>query len=218
MKNQKLQKTIEKLVLNQQLEKAESLLVHYLQENPDDLDGWDRLIVLETIPPFEDYETAAKFAKSALNYHKGNWLYFVLLLFFTDWYLGGLDEELVKKAKEVKNKSNKEISSMISYILAWHEKDEDMNRFKQLLHQAIQEYPNNVSYYADLGKQYLAEGEKELGKQLIQKALMNVQLIYYNDSDIEYDPLDIEHFVNERITGVFITEDSYNTLKDLLHE
>lgn len=217
MKNQKLQKTIEKLVLNRQLEKAESLLVHYLQENPDDLDGWDRLIVLETIPPFEDYETAAKFAQSALCYHKGNWLYFVLLLFFTRWYLGGLSEELVKKAKEVKNKSNKEISSMISYILAWHE-DEDLNRFKQLLHQAIQEYPNNVSYYADLGKQYLAEGEKELGKQLIQKALMNVQLIYYNDSDIEYDPLDIEHFVNERITGVFITEDSYNTLKDLLHE
>lgn len=100
----------------------------------------------------------------------------VLLLFFTDWDLGGLDEELVKKAKEVKNKANNEISSMISYILAWYKKDKDMNRFKQLLHQAIQEYPNNVSYYADLGKQYLAEGKKVLGKQLIQKALKNIQL------------------------------------------
>lgn len=217
MDDKELHNNITKLVINRELEEAESLLVNYLQENPYDVDGWNRLIILETLSPLEDYERATKYLQSALLYHKDNLLYFVLLFFFIDWYLGGLDEELVNKAKKIKSEANMETSSMLSYILAWHTRSKDIKKFELLLNRSIQENPNSVNCFVDLGKYYLEEGDRELGKKLIQEGLSNVKLVY-NDFNTDYDPLDIVRFVNERIIGIFMTEDTYRSLYDLLQK
>ncbi|MNC69657.1 hypothetical protein D3C75_1203760 [compost metagenome] len=50
---------------------------------------------------------------------------------------------------------------------------------------------------------------------MIRKGISNVKIIY-KDSNIDFDPLDITRFVNERITGIFITEDTYQTLEKLI--
>ena len=75
-------------------------MLDYLKVNPNDADGWARLVILETLSPIEDYERATEYLNAALTYHKDNLLFFVLILFFTDWYLGGLSENLVIKAFE----------------------------------------------------------------------------------------------------------------------
>ncbi|MFK4305313.1 tetratricopeptide (TPR) repeat protein [Paenibacillus sp. RC254] len=216
MEDIKLQETISKLVVSRDsLEEAERLMLDYVKVNPNDVDGWARLVILETLSLIEDYERATKYLTNALAFHKDNLLFFVLMLFFSDWYLGGLDEKMIRKALELKSTVNYEVSSMLSYILAWHYKGMDICKFDSLLNESIQECPKHVTNFTDLGKHYLDKGDKELGKTLIRKGVSNVKLIY-KDSNIDYDPLDIVRFVNERITGVFMTENMYHSLNKLI--
>lgn len=216
MEDRKLQETVSRLILNRaNFDEAEYLLLDYIKANPHDVDGWARLVILETLTPVEDYQRATEYLKTALTYHKDNQLFIVLLYFFTEWFLGGLDEELVNSALELKSTFAEEISSMLSYILAWHYKYKDMHKFESLLEESIRECKRHVTNYTDLGKHYLSKGNKEQGTALIRKGLSNVIMIY-NDTNMDYDSLDIARFVNERISGIFMTEDTYRSLEKLV--
>lgn len=45
---------------------AERLLIHYVEQNLYDTQGWNRLIMLEVLAPLEDYAQASHFARAAL--------------------------------------------------------------------------------------------------------------------------------------------------------
>lgn len=211
-----LQTDISNLIIKQDLlEKAEEMLINYLKENPQDVDGWSRLVILETLAPLEDYERATEYLHSALRIDKDNSVFIVLLLFFTEWYLGGMDESLIKTAEKLKKTASRGISSISTYVLAWHFKSEDIRKFELLLNESIQEFPEYVTNYTDLGKHYLANGNNVLGEKMIREGLANVILIYKN-SDNDYDPTDVTRFINERITGIFMTEDNYRSRKVLI--
>lgn len=212
----KLQETISKIIVNRDsLGEAEKLLLNYLRVYPNDADGWGRLVILETLSPFDDYERATEYLNSALTYHKDNQMFLILRYFFTEWYLGGLNEELVNTVSGLKSTFTGETSSMLSYILAWHYKNKDMYKFESLLKESIKECSMHVTNYTDLGKHYLSKGDKEQGTALIREGLSNVKVIY-NDSNMDYDTLDIVRFVDERITGIFMTEDTYRSLEKLV--
>lgn len=218
MVDTELQKEIACLVDAGKLETAERLLVDYVEQNPYDIEGWNRLIILETLAPIEDYEQASDYARSAMHYHPYNPLYFILILSFTPWYKGELDEELVEVAKAVKDKMDAEFAAVISLQLAGHYETKDVLQYESLLKQSIDDNPNLVKNFTELGQYYLAYGQKELGKALIREGLSRVQLVYKDEEndDEDIDWLDIERYVNEMITGVFMTESSYRELEELL--
>ncbi|GAA0408775.1 hypothetical protein [Paenibacillus motobuensis] len=215
MEDKIFKETISKLIVKRDFFEAERLMLDYIKVNPHDIDGWSRLVILETLSPIEDYERATDYLTTALTYHRDNHLFFIVRLFFIEWYLGGLNETLIKMALGLKNSMDYEMSSMLSYILAWHYKNKDIYKFESLLEQSIQEYSKHVTNYADLGKFYLNKGEKEQGTELIKKGIANIKVIY-RDSNNDHDPLDIIRFINERITGVFITEGTYHSLENLI--
>lgn len=218
MNDMELQQKITSLVDNRKLETAERLLIDYVQQNPYDLEGWNRLIILETLAPIEDYEQAAKYARSALHFHPYNPLYFILILSFTPWFKGELDEELVEVSKAVKDEMDPEFAAIISLQLASHYERTDVNQYESLLKQSIDDNPNLVKNFSELGQYYLAYGQKELGKALIREGLSRVKLVYKDEEndDEDIDWLDIERYVNEMITGIFMTESSYRELEELL--
>lgn len=198
------------------METAERLLIDYVEQNPYDIEGWNRLIMLEALAPFEDYEQAADFARAALYYHQNNLLYFILILSFTPWYQGELDDELVKQAEEVQSEADPEMASVISLLLADHYRGKDKDHYEFLLKRSIDYYPYIVRNYTDLGDYYMKYGQKELGKTLIKKGLANVKFIYIDGGEDGHDELDIIRYINEMITGVFITEYSYRDLENLV--
>lgn len=217
MKDGELKRQITELVSNRKLEKAEALLIDYVQKNPDDLEGWNRLIMLETLDPIEDYEQAAEYTKEALTHHNDQPIYFVLILLFSRLHRGELDHVLVEQAKGALNKADPEIASMISLLLASYYERKDSIQYEAFLKKSIEAYPYFVKNYLELGQYYLANRQRELGKELIRKGLAQVQLIYKTeDDDEELDWLDIDRYVNEMLTYVFITESSYNDFEELL--
>lgn len=216
MVDEELQKQITALVIEGKILTAERLLIKYVEQNPYDIEGWDRLIMLEALAPLEDYEQAADFARAALYYHQNNLLYFILILSFTPWYQGELDDELVEQAKDVQSKADPEMASIISLLLADHYRGKDVAQYESYLKQSIEKYPHHRRSYTNLGQHYLADGQKELGKTLIRKGLSCVKFVYVEDEEDGHDELDIIRYINEMITGVFITEDSYRDLENLL--
>ena len=219
MKDGELKRKITALVNEEKLEKAEALLIDYVQKNPDDLEGWNRLIMLETLDPMEDYEQAAQYAKEALTHHDDQPIYFVLILLFAHLHRGELDHVLVEQAKGALNKADPEIASMISLLIAKYYKSRDSIQYEAFLTKSIEDGPYFVGNYLELGDYYVAKGQRDLGKELIRKGLAQVQLIYKTeDDDEELDWLDIERYVNEMLTRVFIMEDSYNDFEELLQQ
>ncbi|WP_179030975.1 tetratricopeptide repeat protein [Paenibacillus kribbensis] len=194
------------------IEQAEKILEEYLDKNPEDKDAWYRLVILETLAPLEDYERAASYLISALEVHKEDILMLILLAFFKGWYLGGMDEALVSKLHEKINSTDSNLASIICYLLAWHHKDEHIEKFVHLLESSIRFCSRYVTNYVDLGVHHLGYGRKEEGKKLLRLGLENVVKIYRSNE--EYDPIDVTRFINERITGVYMSEGNYLSIKE----
>ncbi|MBW7474563.1 hypothetical protein K0T92_07380 [Paenibacillus oenotherae] len=199
------------------LEKAEELLLDYLKKTPEDIDAWARLVILETLPPLGDYARAVSLLESALSKHKDNPLFTILLSFFSEWYLGGMNEKQLVNLLEVKKMSDSSTNAIILYLLAWHYKPTDSRKFIDLLNESINICNQHVKNFVDLGQYYLHQGKTKLGKQLVEQGLANVKLVYKEDENIkDYDALDVTRFINERITGTFITEGTYHSITQLL--
>lgn len=194
-------------------------MIDYVHKNPDDLEGWNRLIILETLDPIEDYEQATEYTKEALTHHNDQPIYFVLILLFARLHRGELDHVLVEQAKGALNKADPEIASMISLLLANYYRSRDSIQYEDFLTKSIEDGPYFVGNYLELGDYYLEKGQRDLGKELIRKGLAQVQLIYKTeDDDEELDWLDIDRYVNEMLTRVFIMENSYNYFEELLQQ
>lgn len=216
MIDKELQKQITALVSDRKIETAEKLLISYVEQNPYDIEGWNRLIILETLVPIEDYEQASDFARTALYYHQNNLLYFLLILSFTPWYKGELDAELVEQAEEIQREADPEMASIISLLLADHYQSNDKAHYEFLLKRSIEYYPYIVRNYTDLGQHYMGYGKKELGKKMIKKGLSNVKFVYIDGEEDDHDELDIIRYINEMITGVFATEYSHRELEKMM--
>ncbi|ANU23371.1 hypothetical protein [Planococcus donghaensis] len=144
MKGEELKRKITALVNDEKLENAEALLIDYVQMNPDDLEGWNRLILLETLDPLEDYEQASEYTREALTYHNDQPIYFVLILLFARLHKGELDYVLVEQARSALNKANPKIASMISLLLAKYYESRDSIQYEA--------GPYFVGNYLELGQ------------------------------------------------------------------
>ncbi|MGF6352859.1 tetratricopeptide (TPR) repeat protein [Paenibacillus sp. 4624] len=200
------------------LEEAEKLMIEYLDKYPQDVDAWARIVILQTLPPFGDYQRAVSLLETAIEYHGNIASFKILLSFFREFFLGGMDECQIENLMHTKKKSNDiQLKAIILYLMAWHYESTDKNKFVNILEESIYTCNQLVTNLVDLGTHFLRYGEVDKGKQLIQNGLANVKLIYKEDECYkDYDALDVIRFINERITGVFMTEGRHSSIVDLL--
>ncbi|MEC0124143.1 tetratricopeptide repeat protein [Paenibacillus pabuli] len=200
------------------LEEAEKLILDYLNKFPQDVDAWARVVLLQTLPPFGDYQRAISLLDSAMEYNDNVSYFTILSSFFSEWFMGGMNDfQLENLIQLEKNSSDTHTKAIILYLMAWHYESTNKNKFVTLVDQSIKTCNYLVMNWVDLGNYYLQNGEMDKGKLLIQSGLANVKLIYKEDTCYEdYESLDVIRFINERITGVFMTEGRYNSIVDLI--
>ncbi|WP_433921500.1 tetratricopeptide repeat protein [Paenibacillus taichungensis] len=199
------------------MEEAEKLILDYLNKFPQDVDAWARVVLLQTLPPFGDYQRAISLLDSAMEYNDNVSYFTILSSFFSEWFMGGMNDFQLEKLMQLKkNSSDTQTKAIILYLMAWHYESTNKNKFVTLVDESIKTCDYLVMNWVDLGNYYLQNGEMDKGKLLIQSGLANVKLIYKEDICYEdYDSLDVIRFINERITGVFMTEGRYNSIVNL---
>ncbi|MGG4399789.1 hypothetical protein ABEW61_06655 [Paenibacillus amylolyticus] len=200
------------------MEEAEKLILDYLNKFPQDVDAWARVVLLQTLPPFGDYQRAISLLDSAMEYNDNVSYFTILSSFFSEWFMGGMNDFQLEKLMQLKkNSSDTQTKAIILYLMAWHYESTNKNKFVTLVDESIKTCDYLVMNWVDLGNYYLQNGEMDKGKLLIQSGLANVKLIYKEDICYEdYDSLDVIRFINERITGVFMTEGRYNSIVSLI--
>lgn len=200
------------------MEEAEKLILDYLNKFPQDVDAWARVVLLQTLPPFGDYQRAISLLDSAMEYNDNVSYFTILSSFFSEWFIGGMNDFQLEKLMQLKkNSSDTQTKAIILYLMAWHYESTNKNKFVTLVDESIKTCDYLVMNWVDLGNYYLQNGEMDKGKLLIQSGLANVKLIYKEDICYEdYDSLDVIRFINERITGVFMTEGRYNSIVSLI--
>lgn len=200
------------------MEEAEKLILDYLNKFPQDVDAWARVVLLQTLPPFGDYQRAVSLLDSAMEYNDNVSYFTILSSFFSEWFMGGMNDFQLEKLMQLKkNSSDTQTKAIILYLMAWHYESTNKNKFVTLVDESIKTCDYLVMNWVDLGNYYLQNGEMDKGKLLIQSGLANVKLIYKEDICYEdYDSLDVIRFINERITGVFMTEGRYNSIVSLI--
>ncbi len=222
-KNDFVSKIIE-LSNNDDEEKAAAMIEERLKEEPNNIELWLRLALLELYPPIADYEKSIESCEKVLDFEKNNVIAILLIAYIKDRLLGGIDEKLKNKLCFLTTDSA-ELNSMLRYVASWYyaaswyyERKEDPNMKEQLLKESINLYKGHVWNYVCLAVLYFSKGRDLEAKELVKMALKNVQKVYRidNDDNLEYDATDSNEFLNERINGIHITSGNLERIKDML--
>jgi tetratricopeptide (TPR) repeat protein len=192
-----------------------NLIEEYLEKNPKDTEVWLRLAMLEFTPPFENPEIISEYLHKIFKYDPYNIYATITLACIQDVLRGEITEEVFEKLNNLFS-DNPELNSMIELEKAKYYQCKDNDElYKKHLCNSIHYYDKHSENYRSLAYLYKQQGKKEEAKQLAQKALNNVKVIYDGSSPIT-DITDIEKFINEYIKGTHITDSNLKSIYKLL--
>lgn len=210
----KLDKELYLAIRNSNVEKAEEIIEKKLENDKNNTDLWISLAVTELCVPLVDYVKSIECIKIIFDMDKNNITAIILECCINYFHLGGIDKKVFNKLKLI-NINNKEILSVIKYIMSWYYESKNVNKEKKLLKESIDLCNNYVMNYERLGRIYIIEGDIDKGKELIKKAIDNIQLIYKDD--FIYDFTDINEYMDENVKKTHLTLVNKESIENLLN-
>lgn len=195
------------------------LIEEQLKHESNDIGLWLSLAIVIVAPPHGDEEKSIACLQKALKIDENNVRALLILTYVYEHELGGIDDVLLKKIESLHAESD-ELNSMLKYAASWsyakRKKNDPITKEKLLL-ESIQLCNKHVRNYEDLAKLYFDQGRDAEARELVKRALSNVQYIYPKDAH-ERDATNVNEFINERIKGIHITDENLNSIKELLNE
>jgi hypothetical protein len=205
-----------KALVDQDTEKAfieaEDILLHYLESNRDDIEGWLLLTRIEWNSPLQDPFRIIEYTNNIFALEP---LHPYALLFVAEAYdalLAGINNELFGKLCQV-NVEDGEIMAMIEIAKSRRFYKRDNEKYQQALERSVQYSMNQQINCSDLGLLYFNQGKQELGKSLIKRAINNVKFV-----DLEWEPFSMECWFDYYYKGTRLPALQYGWLLNLLAE
>ena len=171
----------------------EKLLENGLKKDPNNIDLWIRLAVLELDHPFHDEERGMECVEEVLKIEKDHPIALLLKAYIQDRHFGSSDKKLTDKLSSLVTNSN-EINSMLRFAASWYYDSKDPVKEEKLLEESINFYQGHVWNYVHLAGKYFDEGRNQEAKELVKKALKNVRKIF-SIGEWEYDPTDVKEIL-----------------------
>jgi hypothetical protein len=114
-----------------------------------------------------------------------------------------IDDDLLNRLNNLQTK-NAEINSMIKFMISLAYKERDNIEFQEkYLKESIDIYQGHAWNYMHLEDIYQRQGKKTEAEKLKQMAQSNIKIKDYSELDFKnYDPTDVNDFLNERIKGI----------------
>jgi tetratricopeptide (TPR) repeat protein len=209
----------------EKLEKIEQLLEEQLQHEPENIELWLRLALLELAIPLVDTYKSIACLEKVLELNKNNSNALLLLAYINHHQLGGISEELMRRLNATCTDSA-ELNSMLKYAISWFyfgtnpaSKDVALEEF--YLKSSINLFQNHVWNHVKLAELYITQRKLIEAKELLGKALSNIKKVYPSEYESEAcDITDIDEYLNERFKGIylsFVNAESIKKLKASLH-
>ena len=199
------------------LEKIELYMENYVEQNPDDIEGYMRTAIVVDLWPLRDYEKAIEILKIAAQHDSGNIHVLLMLAYMHDRNLGYLDEGLLLQLKDLEVE-DLHLQLMIEQAKAWYYRSADSstkNNYRQHLEKSIICDPSTVKPYIDLGQYYLAQGEGQRGKDLIKRGLSNIIKVGWRMRELD-DISSVNEFFEMSFRGIYVNPDYYAFLLEIV--
>jgi hypothetical protein len=218
--NHLIEKIIEISRDNGAAQKIEQLLETQLSHEPTNAELWLRLAILESNPPIVDCYKALDCLNKVLEIDSNNTSALLIFAYINYYQIAGVNKALFDKLISFHASSN-ELNSMLRYATSWYYAQTEKNILleEKLLRESIELYSLNVWNYVDLARILFTQEKKEEAKTLVKKALGNVKKIYPPGEEREkYDKTDVNEFLNERIRGIYLSNQNYEMIAELLEK
>ncbi len=205
---------LEQAILEEDTIKVEKIIKESLNENPKDIQLWIKLSLTELQFPFEDYESALQCLIQVYNIDSDN-LDAIILETGIKWHsFGFIEEDLFKRLTKVRCSDSKKMA-IIYYIQSlYYQYNNDKINEKIVLQKSIKSYNGFVYPYKALSQISSSELKFKESKELLKKAISNVQKIYQLDE--VYDFTDIDTYIAEFITGTSMSYSNFEEMKQLI--
>lgn len=192
----------------------EKLLEEQLRHEPNNVELWLRLAVLELASPLNDCYKGIACLEKILALEENNPVALLLLAYINHYELGGINKTLMEKLNSIHTNSA-ELNSMLKYAISWFYFEKDAKLEEQFLKASISIYKNHVWNYVRLAKLCFKQSRKVEAKDFIQTALKNVKKVYSPGEYIGFDITDINKFLNENIKGIYLSKENIKEFKKL---
>ncbi len=210
---QNINKELKIAIDKQDVEEAEKIIEKYLKDDPSNINLWLRLAVTVINVPLVDYNKSLECLDKVYELNPSNLVALILEVYIHIYCLGGVDERLYNKLKSVKTE-DKEILSIIKYLMSEYYRDNNVEKRLCLLKESIFLCDRYTSNYEELAQIYLKKGKKIKAKNLLEKGYQNVISTPETDA-LTLDFTNVKNYINEfviRIDKSTINRDSMEQL------
>lgn len=222
MKKQETIKQANALSAESKMDEAEALFDEYLQANPNDVEMWLRLAVLENSPPLCYFPKAIDCLQKVLEIDPNNFEA-AMLYAYTNYYHTPEKEFAIENLQILNSlkTDDPEKQSMIEYakslLYSRLSSEKYIIEYEQALLKSISLHQKHVRNYWALFNLY--RGKKpHKAIEFATTAIKNVQKIYPRKKQKDYDWTNYNEHINEFIKGTHLTTEVFEMLEESLEK
>ncbi len=201
----------------------EKLLENGLKKDPNNIDLWIRLAVLELRSPFLDKEKSIECLENVFKIEKDHPIALLLKAYILDQDFDSSDKNLTNKLSSLKTNSDV-MNSMFRYAASWYyKKIEDFDREEKLLRESINFYQGHVWNYMRLAALCLEKGQEQEANELVKTALKNnlenISSMVQKIPSIEEwrpDPTDVNNLLYEFFDSMQLLRRKFRDIKEIV--
>lgn len=196
------------------LKEVQKAFEQYLEVDPENIEIRFQYSIFLYEPPIADPYKALEYLNSILEYDPQNVFALLLMVYFNDFSLGGIEETLFQKLCSV-NTNDSNILSMVELAKAWYFQWTDINKYEQSLLKSIYHGSKNVNSYVYLAELYIKQNKISQAHELLKIAISNVSTTLTTQDCLESGLQTLNDFLNERYKGIRKTEIIYDSIIEM---
>lgn len=182
------------------LRKAQVMVLYYLQDCPEDTQGWLLIALIECHAPLYDADRIIRCAKRILSYHPSN-AYAALFWSYADYFLKGNNNDDFINILQKVDHADWQIRIMIEIAKARYFEHRNQQKYEESLKKSIVSYPQYRTNYQMLAEFYRSKGKIEEGNCYLVLSRKNVEK-QRQEHVYKWDPTSIKSFLNEFFAGI----------------
>ncbi len=202
----------------------EKLLENGLKKDPNNIDLWIRLAVLELRSPFLDKEKSIECLENVFKIEKDHPIALLLKAYILDRDFDSFDKNLTNKLSSLKTDSDK-INSMLRFAASWYyKKIKDFDREEKLLRESINFYKGHVWNHMRLAALCLEKGQEQETNELVKTALKNnlknISSMVKKIPSIENwrpDPTNVNNLLYDFFSSMQLLKRKPNNVKEIIN-
>ena len=187
---------------------ATKYIEQFVIENPDDDEAKIACALHIQGSPYDDYPKAQSLLNDILTRDSCNIKAILLKGYMENIHIGQISYQTVSEINRCLDLCSDDLYLKQLFLLkAEYYRYKNKAEYIRALQQSIQ--VDSLSSY-----NYLLLGKETNDKELFEKGIKNINIVYSQNDISNFNPIDFDEFINEHLRGTSVTSINYESLKN----